>query len=111
MFDFVVKNGTVIDGTGAEPVRTDVAINRDKVIAVGHLPVEAARWRHVRASSADGDTMAKSGGQCLCDHQYCRELRHDGKCHVIRFCDPGDDEQGARPCEDAGNVAAVPEAK
>ena len=43
MFDFVVKNGTVIDGTGAEPVRADVAINGDKVIAVGHLPVEAAR--------------------------------------------------------------------
>ena len=41
MFDFVVKNGTVIDGTGAEPVRADVAINGDKVIAVGHLPVEA----------------------------------------------------------------------
>ena len=34
MFDFVVKNGTVIDGTGAEPVRADVAINGDKVIAV-----------------------------------------------------------------------------
>ena len=41
MFDIVVKNGTVIDGTGAEPMRTDVAIAGDRVVAVGQVPGEA----------------------------------------------------------------------
>jgi N-acyl-D-aspartate/D-glutamate deacylase len=36
-FDLIVRNGTVIDGTGAEPVVADVAIKDGKIAAVGKV--------------------------------------------------------------------------
>ena len=36
-FDVLVRNGTVYDGTGSKPRRADVAIRKDKVVAVGNL--------------------------------------------------------------------------
>jgi N-acyl-D-amino-acid deacylase len=43
MFDVVVANGSVIDGTGAEPVWADVAIVGDRVVAVGQIEGETAK--------------------------------------------------------------------
>lgn len=43
MFDLVVTNGIVIDGTGTGPVRADVAVMGDRVVAVGQIAGEAAR--------------------------------------------------------------------
>ncbi len=34
----VIRNGTVIDGTCAPPVRADVAIENGRIAAIGHLP-------------------------------------------------------------------------
>jgi N-acyl-D-aspartate/D-glutamate deacylase len=34
-FDVVIRHGTVIDGTGAEPVIADVGISNGRVVAVG----------------------------------------------------------------------------
>ena len=36
MHDLVIRNGTVVDGTGAPAVDADVAIDGDRVVAVGH---------------------------------------------------------------------------
>ena len=36
-YDLIVRNGTVIDGTGAEPRKADVAIQDGKVAAVGRI--------------------------------------------------------------------------
>ena len=41
-FDLVVRGGTVIDGTGADPVVGDVGIRGDRITAVGH-GLEAGR--------------------------------------------------------------------
>ena len=35
MFDLVIRNGTVVDGTGAKPFKADVAIQGDRIAAVG----------------------------------------------------------------------------
>jgi N-acyl-D-amino-acid deacylase len=35
--DVVIRGGTVVDGTGHEPVRADVAIDGDRIVAVGAL--------------------------------------------------------------------------
>jgi N-acyl-D-amino-acid deacylase len=43
MFDVVITNGKLIDGTGAEPVLADVAITGDRVVAVGQIDGEAAK--------------------------------------------------------------------
>ena len=37
MADLVIRNGTVIDGTGADPFEADVAIDGGKIVAVGEV--------------------------------------------------------------------------
>ena len=36
-YDLVIKNGTIIDGTGAAAYRGDVAIAGDRIVAVGDV--------------------------------------------------------------------------
>src|SRR5437763_4881999 len=36
-FDIIIRNGTIYDGSGNTPVVGDVAINRDRIAAVGQL--------------------------------------------------------------------------
>lgn len=43
MYDLIIKNGTVIDGTGAEGFLADVAVKDGKIVAVGQVQGEAAR--------------------------------------------------------------------
>ena len=42
MTDLVIRNGTVIDGTGAEPFEADVAIDGGKIAAVGKIASRGA---------------------------------------------------------------------
>ncbi len=37
MYDAVIRNGTIYDGTGAPPTRGDVAIEGDRIVAVGSI--------------------------------------------------------------------------
>ena len=37
MHDLVIRNGLVVDGTGAEAVKADVAIDGDSIVAIGEL--------------------------------------------------------------------------
>jgi N-acyl-D-aspartate/D-glutamate deacylase len=43
MYDVIIKNGTVIDGTGAARQKADVGIKGDKVVTVGRVEGEAAQ--------------------------------------------------------------------
>ena len=36
MYDLVISGGTLVDGTGAAPRQTDVAIDGDRIVAVGN---------------------------------------------------------------------------
>ncbi len=36
-FDLLIKNGTVLDGTGAEATRTDIGISGERIVAIGDL--------------------------------------------------------------------------
>ncbi len=47
--DLIIRNGTVIDGTGTESVRADVAVDGDRITAIGDLSGETAR-REIDAS-------------------------------------------------------------
>jgi len=42
-FDIVIKNGTVYDGSGADPLQTDLAITGDRVAAVGAVGPERGK--------------------------------------------------------------------
>ena len=35
MYDLIIRNGTVYDGTGRAPITADVAINGETIVAVG----------------------------------------------------------------------------
>ena len=37
MVDLIIRNGTVVDGTGADPFEADVAIDGGKIVAVGEV--------------------------------------------------------------------------
>ena len=40
--DLVIRNGTVIDGTGAAPVVADVGVRGDRIVCVGRVAADAA---------------------------------------------------------------------
>jgi N-acyl-D-aspartate/D-glutamate deacylase len=42
-YDLVIKNGKIVDGTGAPAYPGDVAASRGKVIDIGHIKESAAR--------------------------------------------------------------------
>ena len=52
MVDLVIRNGTVVDGTGAPPRRADVAIEGEHIVAVGDHVGQAGAARHT--IDADG---------------------------------------------------------
>ncbi|MBN1478149.1 D-aminoacylase [Candidatus Sumerlaeota bacterium] len=49
-FDLIIRNGTVVDGTGAEPRRADVAIEGGRIAAVETLPEDAEARQTLDAS-------------------------------------------------------------
>lgn len=42
-FDVLIRNGTLYDGSGATPVPGDIAINQDRIAAVGRIPEARAK--------------------------------------------------------------------
>ena len=42
-FDVLIMGGTVYDGTGSAPVRTDVGLRTDRIVAIGNLSSASAR--------------------------------------------------------------------
>ena len=56
MFDYIIRGGSVIDGSGSEPVRADIAVSEGKIAAVTRnrdLTVASAR----RIIDADGKVV------------------------------------------------------
>ena len=43
MHDLVIRGGMVVDGTGAPPRRADVAVDGDKISAVGDIAAKGRR--------------------------------------------------------------------
>ncbi len=75
MFDLIIRNATIIDGTGAEPFAADVGISRDTITKIGDLssadshdtldlapPASDFRSPPVRRSVAFG-RLASSAGE------------------------------------------------
>ena len=43
MYDIIIRNGSLVDGTGAEPVRGDLAIRDGVIVAMGEVEGDATR--------------------------------------------------------------------
>ena len=52
MFDYLIKNGQLIDGTGSPARRADVGITDGKIAAIGELSAAQARMVPLPASMA-----------------------------------------------------------
>jgi len=55
-YDLVLRNGTIYDGSGRAPVVADVAIQGDKIAAVGQF--DAARGRATSSTTSSGRRSA-----------------------------------------------------
>jgi len=47
--DLIIRNGTIVDGTGREPYQADVAIDGDRITAIGNL-LDASADREIDAA-------------------------------------------------------------
>ena len=48
MHDIIIKNGTIIDGTGAKRFIADIAINDGKISSIGEINESAKKDRRLK---------------------------------------------------------------
>ncbi|MBT5477004.1 MAG: amidohydrolase family protein, partial [Chloroflexi bacterium] len=41
-FDVIIRGGTVVDGTGAAPLKADIGITGERITAIGDIPKSAS---------------------------------------------------------------------
>ena len=76
MFDIIIKNGTIIDGTGNPPFQSDIGIKGERIEAIDHLDnVESNRIidaTNLIVAPGFIDTHTHSEGDLLInpDHEY-----------------------------------------
>jgi len=73
-YDLVIRNGTIYDGSGKPPVRGDVAIRGDGIVAVGKLPVGAKAKTEI-----DADGLAVAPGFINMLSWATESLIYDGR--------------------------------
>ncbi len=69
LYDLLIKNGKVVDGTGAAAYQADVAASAGKIVEIGELPKLAADSRTILGLSDAGANLG-----LLCDAGYCTYL-------------------------------------
>ena len=87
MFDVVIVDGTVVDGTGAPGYRADVGISGEAIEAIGDLSRSEARRRidatGLTVSPGFIDTHTHSDGVLLVDPQHANELRQGVTTEIL----------------------------
>ena len=92
MLDTLIKGGTVIDGTGAEPFLADVGIRDGQIVAVGHIDEPArktidATGLHVLPGFVDIHTHYD--GQASWDETFAPSIYHGVTTVVMGNCGVG----------------------
>jgi len=105
MYDLVVRNGLIVDGTGAAARSGDVAIRDGVIVAIGEVGAGAAKEIDARGLLvAPGwvDTHSHMDGQATWDPLLSPALNHGittlvmGNCGVgFAPCEPSDDAHDA----------------
>ena len=114
--DLVIRNGLVVDGTGAEPVRADVAIDGDRITGVGEVDGRGTREidaadRYVTPGFVDIHTHLDAQlawdpiGSSSCWHGVTSVVL--GNCGVtFAPCKPGDRQFLAEMMESVEDIPA-----
>ena len=76
MFDYIIRNGRVVDGTGKAPFQADVAIQGGSIAAVGDLKDAQAREVIDAAGSTDLDAVTRSA------REYWSALNHAAETNI-----------------------------
>ena len=87
MFDVVISNGTVIDGTGSPAYKADVGIVGEKIEAIGDLSVAESRriidaMGHI-VSPGFIDTHVHCDGPLLSEPQHASSLRQGVTTEIL----------------------------
>jgi N-acyl-D-amino-acid deacylase len=118
MHDLVITNGTVVDGTGAPPARAEVAVDGDRVVAVGPSSEVGEGRRTIDAEGAyvtpgfvdihthlDAQLAWDPMGSSSCWHGVTSVVL--GNCGVtFAPCKPGDREELAEMMESVEDIPA-----
>jgi len=99
-FDLLIRNGQLVDGTGAPAVRADLGTRGDRIAAIGDL------------SGAEGESVIEAGGRIVCPgfidtHSHsglvalCTPDLPHNVMQGITTCVVGQDAMGAAPMVDA----------
>ena len=91
-FDLVVRNGTVIDGTGGEPREADVAVQDGRIAAVGRSPArgrEEIDARGLLVTPGFVDVHTHYDGQATWDDRFTPSSGHGVTTVVMGNCGVG----------------------
>jgi len=91
-YDIVIRNGTVFDGTGVEPVQADVAIIGDRIAAVGNvegLAAEEIDATGMIVTPGFVDTHTHYDGQAIWSDRLLPTSQHGVTTAVVGNCGVG----------------------
>ena len=116
-FDLVIRNGTILDGTGAEPYTGDVAVQDGRIAAIGRVSGsgrEELDARDLLVTPGFVDIHTHYDGQITWDHRLSPSSAHGvttalmGNCGVgFAPCRPDHHELLIRLMEGVGDIPGI----
>ena len=91
-YDLVIRNGTVLDGTGADPVEADVAITGGKIVAVGEISGRGAEEVDAKGKIVTPgfvDIHTHYDGQAVWDNHLAPSAWHGVTSAIMGNCGVG----------------------
>ncbi|MCG8572901.1 MAG: amidohydrolase family protein [Spirochaetes bacterium] len=97
IYDLIIENGTIIDGTGADRYIADLAIKKGRIVKIGNL-AKALAWQRIDASGlvvAPGfiESHSNDRPETLVGNPYALSMLHQGVTSLIMG------EQGFAPSD------------